>query len=80
MANDKQAIFESAIAAAKQSGRPFRVEHATGGASVVVYLTSEEIADAQARTAAEVEERKNLPPSIEERLAAVEKHLGLGKK
>jgi len=42
--------YEADLAAAKISGRPFRVAHGPSG-SVVVYLTAEETAAAQAREA-----------------------------
>lgn len=56
-----KAQFEQDIAEAKASGKPHRLEVHLSDGRRVLYLTEAEIADAQARTAAEAARPK--PPS-----------------
>lgn len=71
-AAEAKAKFDDDVRAAKTSARPFRVEHQVGGASLVHYLSAEEIADAQARTAVEAEEKeRRASRTTAEKLAAL---------
>lgn len=69
--------FDADLIEASASGKPFRIEHVVGGPSLVHYLTSEEVADSKARTAAEVEARIKSAPTLEERVEAIEKRIAI---
>lgn len=67
---ESQSEFAAEMEEAKKSGRPFRVVHEVGGPSSVVFLTAPEIADAQARSAVEAEEKSaRANRTTEEKLA-----------
>ena len=65
--------FEEQLASAEASGRPFgRVSDALFGKHII-YNTDEEIADAKA--SAEVKKENPIMPTLEERIAVIERKL-----